>query len=219
MRTPFTQGDYAEVDIYCRVSTLTQSIERQHDGMNNEIMAYDEAVYHEDIGYSGGDRARPGLLMMKAHLNVPTRKPKLVIIYELDRLFRDCTGFLNFVEMYCLNGNTHLYIVKERMLITNIEDESQTMMYTMLAMMAELERKRIARRTQERMTALKNKGQKFGRARCTALDMKITDLHFGGKSTYAIAKELNVSNGKVKRAKEALGYGSVDHSLTEGEVE
>lgn len=208
MRTPFTQGDYAEVNIYCRVSTATQSVQRQHDGMHNEIITYDEAVYHEDIAYSGGDRARPGLLMMKAHLNVPSRKPKLVIIHELDRLFRDCAGFLNFVENYCLRGNTHLYIVKERMLITNIEDESQQMMYTMLAMMAELERKRIARRTQERMTALKNQGRKFGRARDTSLDMQITDLHFGGKSTYAIAKELNVSNGKVKRAKDALGYGT-----------
>jgi len=219
MRTPLTQGNYSEVDIYCRISTTTQSIERQIEQLGHEIHTYDEAVYFEDIGYSGGDRARPGLLMMKAHLNVPSRKPKLVIIYELDRLFRDCTGFLNFVETYCLNGNTHLYIVKERMLITNIEDESQTMMYTMLAMMAELERKRIARRTQERMTALKNKGQKFGRARSTDLDMQITDLHFTGMSTYAIAKQLNVSNGKVKRAKDALGYGSVDHGLTESTTE
>ena len=183
MRKPFTQRDYA-----------------------------DEAGYFEDIGYSGGDRARPGLLMMKAHLNVPSRKPKLVIIYELDRLFRDCAGFLNFVENYCLNGNTHLYIVKQRMLITHVVDEEQQMMYTMLAMMAELERKRIARRTQERMTALKAQGRKFGRARDTSLDMDITDLHFSGMSTYAIAKALNVSNGKVKRAKDALGYGSVDHS-------
>ena len=100
MRTPLAQRDYSEVDIYCRVSTATQSVQRQHDGMDSEIKTYDEAVYHEDLGYSGGDRARPGLLMMKAHLNVPSRKPKLVIIYELDRLFRDCPGFLNFVENY-----------------------------------------------------------------------------------------------------------------------
>tara|TARA_R110000803_G_C11981581_1_gene320835 strand:- start:319 stop:912 length:594 start_codon:yes stop_codon:yes gene_type:complete len=175
-------------------------------GMHAEVLAYDELVYHEDLGFSGGDRARPGLMMMKAHLNVPSRKPKLVIIHELDRLFRDCAGFLNFVENYCLNSNTHLYITQQRMLITNIISEEQQMMYTMLAMMAELERKRIARRTKERMNILSKQGRVFGRARNTDLDMKITDLHFGGKSTYAIAKELGVSNGKVKRAKDAMGY-------------
>jgi DNA invertase Pin-like site-specific DNA recombinase len=206
MRTPFAQGEYASVQIYCRVSTASQTVERQIVGMNAEVLAYDEAVYHEDLGFSGGDRGRPGLLMMKAHLNVPSRKPKLVIIHELDRLFRDCPGFLNFVETYCLNGNTHLYIVHNRMLITNIVSEEQQMMYTMLAMMAELERKRIARRTKERMNILSKQGRKFGRARDTNLDMKITDLHFAGMSTYAIAKELGVSNGKIKRAKADLGY-------------
>jgi len=217
MRTPFAQGEYAGAYIYCRCSTPAQSVERQMYGMAAEVMAYDEAVYHEDLGYSGGDRARPGLMMMKAHLNVPTRKPKLVIIHELDRLFRDCAGFLNFIEKYCLNGNTHLYITHQRMLITNIVSEEQQMMFTMLAMMAELERKRIARRTTERMQILKSQGRVFGRARDTSLDMKITDLHFSGMSTYAIAKQLNVSNGKIKRAKDDLGYNKEPYDIKEAE--
>jgi len=91
------------------------------------------------------------------------------------------------------------------------------MMFTMLAMMAELERKRIARRTTERMQILKSQGRVFGRARDTSLDMKITDLHFSGMSTYAIAKQLNVSNGKIKRAKDDLGYNKEPYDIKEAE--
>lgn len=206
MQQPLASQDYSEVDLYLRVSTPDQTVERQMDNMRSIIDAYDDVQVFEDIGYSGGDRARPQLLQMKAHLNVPSRKPKLVIAYELDRLFRDCAGFLNFVENYCFTGIVHLYFVKNRMLIAKSPSEEQQLMFTMLALMAELERKRIARRTKERMTALKNQGRVFGRARDTSLDMQITDLHFAGKSTYAIAKQLNVSNGRVKRAKTALGY-------------
>ena len=164
----------------------------------------------EDAGRSGSDRARPGLIQLKHALNRPTRSPKLLIVYEVDRVYRDLNGLLMFLESQVKNSNTHVYFVKENMYLNgpaSLEDESTYMMLTMIGLMADLERKRIASRTRETMAAKKAAGVMMGRPRNESLDKQIIDLHFEGNTIYATAKKLNVSNGKILRAWEALCLG------------
>ena len=143
---------------------------------------------------------------MKGFLSVPTRKPKLLIVYELDRLFRDLTGALLFVENFVLNSNTHLYIVKENLYLTEgaVMQETNRLLFVVTAMFAEMERRRMASRTAEKMQAMKRLGHVFGRPRDTTHDADIQEYHFQGKSMYWTSKKLKISHAKVKRACQAM---------------
>lgn len=206
METPQAFTMYSEVHCYQRISTPAQSFDRQESALQRVLEAYPDYIGWKDVG-SGGDRSRKSLLQMKGFLSVPTRMPKLVIIYEIDRLFRDLTGALNFIETFVLEGNTHLYIVKEGLYLTEGSTmvETNRMMFVVLAMFAEMERRRIASRTMERMQQLKTQGKVFGRPRDTSLDIEIQEYHFQGKSMYWISKKLKISHSKVKRSFLAMG--------------
>jgi DNA invertase Pin-like site-specific DNA recombinase len=205
---PLSEPNYAEVHIYRRVSTTKQDLVRQDTELKYYFTNYPNAQQWADVGYSGGDRTRPNLLMMTAHLQVPTHKPKLIIVHSIDRLYRDLTGFVMFLERWVLNDNVHIHFVKEGIFLAkeNALNEQTRMMYVMLAYMAEAERLRISERTKAKLTALKNQGKTLGRPRDESLDPEITEHYFQGLSTWKSAKILKVSLGKVQRAREFLGY-------------
>lgn len=216
---PLAQRNYAEVHIYRRVSTANQTDDRQKHNLRWAYKEYPDAIHHFDNGFSGSDRNRPSLNQMKGFLNVKTHMPKLLIVDSIDRLYRDMTGFLQFIERYILQDNLHLYFNKENMLLTsaNAMDENQRTLYVMLAHMAEMERLRIARRTKEKLDAKKARGETLGRPRDTSHDLHIHEHFFQGLSAWKSARLLRISLGKVQRARKELGLGNDDSRTTDEE--
>lgn len=204
---PLTQPDYAEVHVYRRVSTGSQDLERQDHMLKYPLMDYPDAVMHADIGYSGSDRTRPSLHQLTGFLNITSRKPKLVIVETIDRLYRDNTGFLLFIEKYVIQNHVHLWFPSQSIFLCkeNAMDEGMRMLYTLLGAMAENELTRISKRTKQSLAAKKAKGEVLGRPRDTSLDMEINEHYFQGLSAWKSSKKLKVTVGKVQRARKALG--------------
>jgi DNA invertase Pin-like site-specific DNA recombinase len=153
-------------------------------------MDYPDAIMHADIGYSGSDRTRPSLHQMTGFLNITTRKPKLIIVETIDRLYRDNTGFLLFIEKYVMQNHVHLWFPSQSIFLCkeNAMEEGPRTLYTLLGAMAENELTRISKRTKQSLAAKKAKGH-----------------YFQGLSAWKSAKKLKVTIGKVQRARKALG--------------
>lgn len=210
---PYPQGDYAEVHRYYRTSTDKQDKIRQDGIMKpyDHIKGSEVNEEYYDHGYSGSDRKRPGLAQMRGFLRVPRPNGyrRLVIWSDLPRGYRDLWGLLQFIEEHVEQGHCDLFIVSPTPLTlrgTMMKEcvfTYQTV--TFLGLMAELERMNISERTRRTLAAKKALGQTLGRPRDTSKDMAITDLHFAGKSAYAISKELNIGYKRVRNALDALG--------------
>jgi DNA invertase Pin-like site-specific DNA recombinase len=212
MGNPYPQGNYAEVHRSFRDSTTGQDKLRQDAILKpyEHIQGSEVNMDHYDHGYSGSDRKRPGLAQMRGFLRVPRPNGyrRLVMVADLSRLFRDLWGLLQFIEEHVCSGQCDLFIASPTPMTlrgTSIKDDVMTYQtITFLGMMAEIERMNIADRTRQALAAKKAKGQILGRPRDTSHDMQITDLHFQGKSAYAIHKELNISYKRVRNALDAL---------------
>lgn len=210
LSNPLMQLDYAEVHVYRRVSTGSQDLERQDHMLKYPIQPYSDAIMHADKGYSGSDRTRPSLHQMTGFLNIPSRKPKLVIVETIDRLYRDNTGFLLFIEKYVMQHNVHLWFPSQSIFLCqqNAMDENMRMLYTLIGAMAENELQRISKRTKQSLAAKKAKGETLGRPRDTSLDMDINEHYFQGLSAWKSSQKLKITVGKVQRARAALGLTS-----------
>lgn len=204
---PLTQADYAEVLVYRRCSTTSQDLERQNHMLKYPLMDYPDAQMFGDIGYSGSDRTRPSFHQLTGFLNIPSQKPKLVIVETICRLYRDNTGFLLFIEKYVMQHKVHLWFPSQGVFLCkeNAMDENLRMLYTILGAMAENELQRISKRTKQSLAAKKAKGETLGRPRDTSLDMEINEHYFQGLSAWKSSQKLKVTVGKVQRARKALG--------------
>lgn len=213
---PLTISMYAEVHDYGRNSTGKQDRARQdytkrHDpwmraqGPHQDVPVYD----HYDDGWSGYDRSRPALNIMKARLRVPSKKPRLVRVTDLARLFRHNFFFLQFVDEFIVKGNTQLYIMgpgRPVLLCGNnlYEDLGVYNNVALMMMMAQIERMNTAERTKAALAAKKARGETLGRPRDTSRDQEILDLHYKGESMYKTAKILGISYKRVQKAWNAL---------------
>ena len=224
---PLTITHYAEVLDYGRNSTGKQDRQRQnhlkrHDRwMSSQQVGHDVPVYDfYDDGWSGYDRSRPDLNMMKARLRVPSKKPRLVRITELDRLFRHNFYFLQFIQEFVVNGNTQVYIMgpgTPLLLAGNnlYEDIGVYNNVAILMMMAQMERINTSKRTRDALAAKKARGETLGRPRDTSKDAEITDLHFQGKTAYAISKQLKIGYKRVTKALVALGLNEPNDNTSD----
>lgn len=213
---PLTITSYSEGYDYGRNSTNKQDRERQNyvkrfDPWMKAQLPDHDVPWHDfyDDGWSGYDRSRPDLNQLKARLRLPSKKPKLLRITELDRLFRHNFFFLQFVQEFVVNGNLHIYIMgpgRPLLLVGNnlYEDMGVYNNVAILMMMAQLERINASNRTKAALAAKKARGETLGRPRDTSHDIEITDLFYQGMSVYGIAKQLKIGYKRVKNAIDAL---------------
>lgn len=208
MGNPYPQGDYAEVHFYKRVSTDGQEVIRQ-DGILKKWMHLEGSAMtmeYYDHGFSAANTSRPEFIQMRGMLRVPRGNGyrRLIVCSELNRMFRSAEDGLQFMREHVASGHCDLFVASVPITYRGTAMFEDPMVYQqmmMLLMFDELERMWISKRTKDTLAAKKALGQTLGRPRDTSLDSEITDLHFQGKSAYAIAKELRIS---YKRAKKAL---------------
>lgn len=148
---------------YFRVSTIGQAVEgvsldaqRRKFDLWCELEDVSAAVAFADKGLSG-KRAdnRPKL---QTALDVVCREKAVLVVYSLSRLARNTKDTLEIFERLHKAG-AHLVSLTEKIDTTTA---CGTMIFRLLAVLAEFERDLIAERTQSAMDHLKANGQRAG---------------------------------------------------------
>ena len=147
---------------YIRVSTDDQvnngvSLENQRNKITSyaEFKGYNLQII-EDAGYSAKNLNRPG---MKKLLNyIKKRNIDAVIVYKLDRIFRNTIDALNIITDLD-KAEISFHSINE-----SIDTKSATgkFFFTILAAITEMERGIIGERTAQALLHKKNKGEKCG---------------------------------------------------------
>lgn len=123
-----------------------------------------------------------------------------LVVVKLDRLGRSTRDVLNLVHE--LEAKGAALVVLEPAFST--KDAAGSMLVTVLAMVAELERRFIRERQAAGIAAAKAKGLYRGRKATVPVD-KVIEMHVAGAGPSAIAASLGISRMSVHRAlKEAV---------------
>lgn len=187
------------VVIYCRVSTLDQSNERQE----SDLIAFAERAGYNVVGIfkenaSGAKDDRPE--RKKVLALAQARKIDAVLVTELTRWGRSTLDVLNTLSELESRG---VSLIAQ----TGIQFDRSTpegkLFATIMAGLAEFERDLIRDRVRSGLAAARAKGVQLGRKegqipqRVRELEPKILALKAEGKSHRIIAKELGVSKNTV----------------------
>lgn len=188
--------------IYARVSTKDQDEETQVEILQKaaEIHNWEVVkVYRDRI--SGAKDSRPGLNQMIKDLH--QGKFQAIIVLRLARLGRTQGGLIKILED-CRSRGAHIVALHD-----GIDTTTSTgkMLYGILAAIYELERERIAERTQERMDRLKAAGVQLGRPSLVDPSTPqgkrrrswIINLHKDGNSQRHIAHITGTSRATVSK--------------------
>lgn len=193
--------------IYQRVSTEKQTVERQESAIGeyckeNNIIVPTENIYSDVI--TGKTIKRKNYQAMKERIT----KGDVLILLDLDRLGRswdiikeEWTDLTERIGAYIVIVNCPMInaLPDKNGTISTDRRLIQTVMFELLCYMSQREVEKISQRTKESLQAKKEQGIKLGRpATYTKEDNnKILELAAKGLSQRAIAKELNISLGKV----------------------
>ena len=193
--------------IYQRVSTEKQTVERQESAIGeyckeNNIIVPTENIYSDVI--TGKTIKRKNYQAMKERIT----KGDVLILLDLDRLGRswdiikeEWTDLTERIGAYIVIVNCPMInaLPDKNGTISTDRRLIQTVMFELLCYMSQREVEKISQRTKEGLQAKREQGIKLGRPTTYTQEDndKILELAAKGLSQRAIAKELNVSLGKV----------------------
>ena len=179
---------------YVRVSTTEQKLDRQ-------LVAYDGAdkIYADKM--SGANRNRPELQRMLDDLQAGD----LVVVKSLDRLARSTKDLLEIAESIREKG------AGLKILDLNIDTTTPAgeLVFTIMAGIAQFERKMIKARTEEGIAVAKTKGKYQGRKQ-GSITLKgeplkrFKEFYKLGANKSMMAREFNVTRATIYRWIEEL---------------
>lgn len=164
----FTGGEglNSKVFAYVRVSSKDQNEERQINRIKeycskNGLTIDDRDIYIDKE--SGKDFNRNEYQMLKRQL----RKGDTIIISELDRLGRNM-GELKQEWVFFATNNIDIVVLENELISTKEKSDLEkrlisTIVFELLAYLAEKERQKIKERQRQGIEIAKNRGKKFGR--------------------------------------------------------
>ena len=184
--------------IYARVSTANNG--QDPSMQTREIKEYCErrgwllAGEYVDLGISGAKEKRPELdrLIADAH----RRRFDAVVVWKFDRFARSVSHLLRALETFKALGIEFVSLSEQ----VDTSTPTGKMVFTVLGAVAELERSLIAERVRAGLRKARAKGKRLGRPRVDVDRGKIADLRSVGWSWAAIATDLGVGEGTVRRA-------------------
>ena len=170
---------------YARVSTSQQSLHLQLEALKRAGVK-PSRIFSDKV--SGGHAKRDGLDLLR----IKVEKGDVVLVKTLDRLGRDTADMIQLIKEFDQMG------VAIKCLDEGISTEGTMgqMVVTILAAVAQAERRRILERTNEGRIEAKANGVKFGRKR--HIDrQKVLNLKEQGVGATAIAKQLGIGRSTV----------------------
>ena len=175
---------------YARVSTDTQSLDRQIDALNN--YGVDELLTEK---MTGTKRSRPEL----DRLIDKMREGDTVVIESLSRLGRSTKDLLALVELFNERGVV-LVSLKENI---DISTPTGKLLVTVLSALCQFERDLTVQRTNEGLTAARARGRKGGRppADKKAIEKALKLYDAKAMSISEICEVCGISQGTLYKAK------------------
>jgi DNA invertase Pin-like site-specific DNA recombinase len=199
--------------IYGRVSTVDkQDVTMQ----TSELRAYAQARQWEVAGeyvdkLTGASESRPALNRMLA--DARARKLDAIVIWKLDRLFRDLRHMVNMVaELQALG--VALVSVRDNL---DLSTPSGRLQFHIISAMAEFEKSLIVERVRAGVRHARAKGKVLGRPRLVIDAAKIAELRRANLSWTAIAKELRQTVAACRRACARYEQTALPKSLPGGQ--
>ena len=186
-----------KVALYARVSTNDkgQDPEMQLRELREycQRRGWDVAGEFVDSGVSGAKDSRPELnrLMNQAH----KRQFDAVVVWRFDRFARSVSHLLRALETFRSLGVEFISYSEAIDTFTPVGK----MTFTVLAAVAELERSLIVERVRSGLRNAKAKGTRIGRPRLAVEASEAIWLRSKGLSGRAIARQLGISEGSVRR--------------------
>ena len=174
---------------YVRVSTVIQNTGRQLLDLK-----VDE-TFEDRI--SGNDIKRPELSRMLDKV----RQGDVVHVHDLSRLGRNIKDLRELIDELVGKG-VEVKFHKENLVFNNSTDAMSRLLLNMLGSVYEFEREIMLERQREGIAVAKAVGKYKGRKPTVNTD-EILKLVDGGMSIRKVAKQLNVGESTVQRAKKA----------------
>lgn len=187
--------------LYLRVSTDDQNTQLQRDEGNRliENRGWLLAGTYEDVGVSGSKDRRPGLDALLA--DARRRKFDVLVVWRADRLFRSVHHMVTTLNDLSAIGVDFVSCTEP----FDTSTPTGRLLLHICAAFGQFERDVIIERTVAGMAAAKRRGVHLGRPkRRVDLDVAASRLEEGA-SLRAIAVELGVGYGTLRRALEPKG--------------
>jgi DNA invertase Pin-like site-specific DNA recombinase len=181
--------------LYVRVSTHDQQPEMQLA----ELHAYcarrgwDIAGEFLDIGISGAKEKRPRLDAMLALCR--KRHVDAVVVYRYDRFARSLRQLVNALGEFDALGIQFVSLHEG----VDTSTPNGRLVFGIFASIAEFERELIRERVRSGMAAARARGARIGRPRKPVDAERVAELRAHGASWRAVARELGVGIGTVRR--------------------
>ncbi|PEB41406.1 recombinase family protein [Bacillus pseudomycoides] len=171
---------------YARVSTDEQLLDRQLEALNK--YGYDRLIQEK---YTGTKKDRAGL----TQLMDTVREGDTVIVEAISRLGRNTLDILTTVEELNNMGVTFISL-KENM---DTSTPTGKDMFSMMAVISQLERDLIAERTKEGLASAKKRGVKLGRPQLDNDKIRVAlQMYDSGEySIKDIVSQVGISQGKL----------------------
>jgi len=187
-----------KIAIYARVSTKDkgQDTENQLVQLREFAAKQDWQIVREFVDRETGSKSDRGELQAMFEA-ASQRKFDLLLFWALDRLSRE--GVLETLQH--LNRLTS-YGVGFRSFAEQYFDSCgifKDAVISILATIAKQERIRLSDRTKAGLAQARHKGRQIGRPRLRVQSSEITRLRASGLSLRAIGRQLNISEGSVRR--------------------
>lgn len=196
------------VGLYARVSTLKkgQDPELQLRPLRDYAKARGWTVQGEyiDKGISGNTAKRPELERLLD--DAKKRKLDIILIWKIDRLWRNCRYLINTIEDLQACG-VMLISYTENIDFTSTAGK---LVLTVLGWVTEMELEDTRERVIAGMDLARSKGKQIGRSRIPPITLKQV-LEFKGKemSVRKIARKVGISVGMVQKVINAMKAGEI----------
>ncbi|WP_169979774.1 recombinase family protein [Tautonia rosea] len=167
---------------YIRVSSLTQSTERQLEGVTVDRVFTDKA--------SGKDAKRPELEALLAYV----REGDTIVVHSMDRLARNVDDLRRIVQEQTRRG-VRVRFIKENLSFTGEASPMNDLMLSVLGAVAQFERDLIRERQREGIAIARQKGVYRGRGKALT-EEKVAELRrraAGDEKKTALAREYGIS--------------------------
>lgn len=173
---------------YARVSTEEQCLALQEDALTR---AGCDLIF-SDHGISGTNFCRPGLDRALQHLG----RGDTLVVWRLDRLGRSLTKLVDMIDLLG-QRDIHFESLTESI---NTQSPSGTLIFHIIAALAQFERALISERTRAGLAAAKNRGVRVGRPRSlTEYQASQAIRLLSEHSIAAVAKEFGVHPQTLRR--------------------
>ena len=181
---------------YARVSTTDQDLETQVSKLKAEGC---EIVRAEKVSGASRD-GRTELATILEFL----RPGDELVVTRLDRLGRDTRDVLNIVHE-CERKGAHITVLDPHV---STRGEMGSVVFTVLGMVAQMERRFIKERQREGISRAKAEGAYEGGKRRLSWE-RVKELHASGAGPASIARELGCSRMQVYRILEKMSTPAV----------